>query len=265
MLFINYTMLYYLIIFSLILIMISLILVFKESKFVQFLGFLFVLGLTFYSKSDWCYLVLVIYIVLKLNLLDDEFLASLNCLKQAWQGCYKIKNLDNKDKENKKEETINETRNTSEKEPQINPKFIFNNYEKSESSVVNWFALNTKLLFERNKKIINKNRISICPDGIFETETNISILEVKRGFEKSNNRALFQKGIETLLKNKKFYENSNKSIDLYLAFVFDEKNNEKQNIKDYIEQHNLQYIYNINVYLFEQKEQEVTFIEKTII
>lgn len=258
----DYKLGFYLIIFALILIMISLILVFKVNKFIQFLGFICILALTFYSKSNWCFLVLVIFIALKLNLLDEKFFTDLSYLKQAWQGNYKTENLDNKGKENKKTETINETNNSLENGKILTPKFIFENYERSENFVVNWFALNTKILFEQNKRVLGKKHLSIYPDGIWETDTNISILEVKRGFEKSNNKVLFQKGIETLLRNKRFYENSCKSIDLYLAFVFDKNNNTKDDIDKYIEKFKDKYIDNIKVYLFEENESEIKFLRQ---
>ena len=98
----------------------------------------------------------------------------------------------------------------------------------------------------------------IYPDGIFENETEISILEVKMGLGSSNNEFL-KRGLDILLRTKKFYNNSDKLINLYLAFVLN-NNSEVKKLKQYLQ--NDCKFNGIYIYFFKKREQDIEFIEK---
>ena len=231
------------------------------NRCIIFLGWSIVIVITFLSKSQWCYLLLVIYIILKLKLIDENFLKNLNSLKQAWNGNYNTSNINKYEQQRKQKEITSEIKqSTIKKSKSSSSKKIINEYELSESLVIEWFAHNLDMFFEANKKVVNEHKSRIFPDGILENETKISILEVKRGFENTNNRELLKRGLETLSRTKKFYEYSDKLINLYLAFVSDNNNNILP-IKKYIYANSSEFR-NIYIYFFKQKEKNIEFIEK---
>ena len=183
----------------------------KANQCAIFLGWSIVVVITLLSKSQWCYLLLVIYIILKLKLIDENFLKNLNSLKQAWNGNYNTSNINKYEQQGKLEEITSEIKqSTIKKSKSSSCGKIINEYELSENLVIEWFAHNLGMFFEANKKVVNEHKSRIFPDGILENETKISILEVKRGFENSNNRELLKRGLETLSRTKKFYEHSDK-------------------------------------------------------
>lgn len=256
---INFTIDHYIAFIGLIFFISSLIIISKDKQWGVFLGWFLVCIITLYSKSQWCYLLLAIGVMLKLKLIDETFLWKLSNLKQAWDGKYKTENKNKKDIKALNTKTVREIKQaTIQKDISINPQKIMTEYNLLENLVIKWFALNLDIFFEANKKVTGKNMTTIYPDGLFENETEISILEVKMELGSSNNEFL-KRGLDILLRTKKFYNNSDKLINLYLAFVLN-NNSEVKKLKQYLQ--NDCKFNGIYIYFFEKREQDIEFIEK---
>lgn len=256
---INFTIDHYIAFIGLIFFISSLIIISKDKQWGVFLGWFLLCIITLYSKSQWCYLLLAIGVMLKLKLIDETFLWKLSNLKQAWDGKYKTENKNKKDIKALNAKTVREIKQaTIQKDISVNPQKIMTEYNLFENLVIKWFALNLDIFFEANKKVTGKNMTRIYPDGLFENETEISILEVKMGLGSSNNEFL-KRGLDILLRTKKFYNNSDKLINLYLAFVLN-NNSEVKKLKQYLQ--NDCKFNGIYIYFFEKREQDIEFIEK---
>lgn len=256
---INFTIDHYIAFIGLIFFISSLIIISKDKQWGVFLGWFLLCIITLYSKSQWCYLLLAIGVMLKLKLIDETFLWKLSNLKQAWDGKYKTENKNKKDIKALNAKTVREIKQaTIQKDISVNPQKIITEYNLFENLVIKWFALNLDIFFEANKKVTGKNMTRIYPDGLFENETEISILEVKMGLGSSNNEFL-KRGLDILLRTKKFYNNSDKLINLYLAFVLN-NNSEVKKLKQYLQ--NDCKFNGIYIYFFEKREQDIEFIEK---
>ncbi len=260
MLCINFAIDHYISVIGLIFFIVSLIIISKDKQWDVFLGWFLVCIITLYSKSQWCYLLLAIGITLKLKLIDETFLGKLSNLKQAWDGKYKTENTNDKDIKTLNAKTVREIKQaTIQKDIRINPKRIMTEHNLFEKLVIKWFALNLDILFETNKKVTDKNMTKIYPDGLFENETEISILEVKMGFGGANNE-LLKRGLNILSRTKNFYNSSDKLINLYLAFVLN-NNSEVKKLKQYLQKNECKFN-GIYIYFFEKREQDIEFIEK---
>lgn len=259
MLCINFTIDHYIILIGFLFFTLLLSIIVQAKNCSTFLGWILICGITLYTKSEWGYLLLIIYIALKFNIIDNNFLGNLNILKKAWAGKYKTENVDNKDIKTLKDQTISEIKQAAIQKINITPQKIMDEYTLSESLVINWFASNLDIPFETNKKVTGNNRTKIYPDGIFENETEISILEVRRGFGGANIE-MFKRGLNTLLRTKNFYNSSDKLINLYLAFVL-KNNNEIEKLKQYIQKENYKFS-DIYIFFFEESGKSIEFIEK---
>lgn len=260
MLCINFAIDHYILFIGLIFFISSLIIISKDKQWGVFLGWFLVCIITLYSKSQWCYLLLAIGVMLKLKLIDETFLWKLSNLKQAWDGKYKTENKNKKDIKALNAKTVREIKQaTIQKDISINPQKIMTEYNLFENLVIKWFALNLDIFFEPNKKVIGKNMTRIYPDGLFENETEISILEVKMGLGGAYN-ALLKRGLDTLLRTKNFYNSSDKLINLYLAFVLN-NNSEVKKLKHYLQKNDCKFD-GIYIYFFEKRDQDIEFIEK---
>lgn len=257
---INFTIDHYIAFIGLIFFISSLIIISKDKQGGVFLGWFLVCIITLYSKSQWCYLLLAIGIALKLKLIDETFLYKLSNLKQAWDGKYKTENKNKKDIKALNAKTVREIKQaTIQKNKSINSSDIMKEYKLLENYVIKWFALNLDIFFEANKKVTDKNMTRIYPDGLFENETEISILEVKMGLGGAYNE-LLKRGLDTLLRTKNFYNSSDKLINLYLAFVLN-NNSEVKKIKHYLQKNDCKFN-GIYIYFFEKRAHDIEFIEK---
>ncbi len=241
-----------------IVLIVNLIPKFENNKLVQSLGIILIIFLTFVSKAELCYMLLIVYIAIKFKIIDDNLLTKINELSKAKNGKYSNKKRNNIDDDNVYSERIEEIKQVSNDSDTIKIKVndIVQDYNKSEKDVINWFVLNENLIFEPNRKIIT-NDSCIYPDGIYETKSFIGILEVKYFFKGSESLRLIKYGLETLQRNKIFYQKSEKTINLYLAIVLN--NDEKlATLKEFLDKHNINNLY---VYIFKQENNNLKLLE----
>lgn len=222
----NFNYIYYLIVFLIGLLVGSAIITYKFNKFAQVIAFIIILLLTIYSKSSWCYVIIILYIAIKSGLINEDICTQLNELKQAWNGNYRGSKMSLNEIESEYKKKIDEVTNYKKNiEENINKEKFIEKYKSSISDIVNWFNINRNLSFELNKKVIYNNSTPIYPDGLYQTDTRDYLLEVKYCPENTNNSQLLKKGMEQLIKMKDFYKYSNKNLEFYLALIVNSDNN----------------------------------------
>ena len=242
----------------------------KGNKFTHIVGALVVFFITFYSKSQWCFFALIIFIALKLGLVDKKFLEDLYDMKSAWNATYKEKKLDTTDKEEIIQLRLQEANIDRGIIDEQKKKTILYEYKQSEKAVFAWFMLNKKIFFKTGLKVLSRDKEVIYPDGIYETDTKYNVLEVKHCFNENSLPALIQKGIGRLHEFRNFYRDFNKSVDCYFAIVLKNtgkitlENTNKTLENGKIDAENILNNIDINgdsyIYVFEQQQNELMLV-----
>lgn len=230
--------------------------VFKQKLPIIYCAIL--IGLAYFSESEWCYLAVIAIIAYKGELIDN------NMQKL-------IKEICNIFSKNPKD--INSSISIEEKvSKEINMDFLEkypNNYIQIENSkidyklkmlqshknVIDWFKREEGVLFEQEKELVYKDLKPIFLDGYYKTKCRDYILEIKRGYNNHNIYSIIENGISQLQKCEKYYDDSNKVVDFYLAVVFDKKLKiDFKKIKTFLKSKSHSKKYNYVISIFEEDE-----------